>query len=42
MEVTDKVTGEVKTAIPVKPDEWKIVLENADGKKSYFSGLTAN
>ena len=34
-EVTDKVTGEVKTAIPVKTDEWKIVLENADGKKSY-------
>lgn len=35
LEVTDKITGEVKTAIPVKPDEWKIVLENADGKKSY-------
>lgn len=35
LEVTDKTTGEIKTAIPVKPDEWKIVLENADGKKSY-------
>ena len=35
LEVTDKTTGEIKTAIPVKPDEWKIVLENADGKKPY-------
>ena len=35
LEVTDKTTGDIKTAIPVKPDEWKIVLENADGKKSY-------
>ena len=35
LEVTDKTTGEIKTAIPIKPDEWKIVLENADGKKSY-------
>ena len=35
LEVTDKTTGEIKTAIPVKPDEWKFVLENADGKKSY-------
>lgn len=26
LEVTDKATGEIKTAIPVKPDEWKIVL----------------
>ena len=31
----NKTTGEIKTAIPVKPDEWKFVLENADGKKSY-------
>ena len=35
LEVTDKTTGEIKTAIPVKPEEWKIVLENVDGKKSY-------
>lgn len=35
LEVTDKTTGDIKTAIPVKLDEWKIVLENADGKKSY-------
>lgn len=35
LEVTDKTTGDIKTVIPVKPDEWKIVLENADGKKSY-------
>ena len=35
LEVTDKTTGDIKTAIQVKPDEWKIVLENADGKKSY-------
>ena len=35
LEVMDKTTGEIKTAIQVKPDEWKIVLENTDGKKSY-------
>lgn len=35
LEVTDKTTGDIKTAIPVKLDEWKIVLENVDGKKSY-------
>lgn len=35
LEVTDKTTGEVKTAIPVKPDKWKIDLVDANGKKAY-------
>ena len=35
LEVTDKTTGEVKTAIPVKPDKWKIDLVDANGKKTY-------
>lgn len=33
--VTDKETGEVQSAIPVKPDKWKIVNVDADGKKTY-------
>ena len=35
LEVTDKQTGEVINAIPVKDDKWKIQLENKDGKKSW-------
>nr|WP_297659349.1 transposase [uncultured Prevotella sp.] len=39
LEVTDKSTGEVQTALPVKSGKWKIVNVNADGKKTcrYFS-----
>ena len=33
LEVTDKYTGEVITAIPVKDDKWKIQTENKKGKK---------
>ena len=35
LEVTDKQTGEVINAIPVKDDKWKIQVENKDGKKSW-------
>lgn len=35
LEVTDKQTGEVITAIPVKDDKWKILVENKEGKKSW-------
>lgn len=35
LEVTDKQTGEVINAIPVKDDKWKILAENKDGKKSW-------
>lgn len=35
LEVTDKQTGEVITAIPVKDDKWKIKVENKEGKKSW-------
>lgn len=35
LEVTDKQTGEVINAIPVKDDKWKILVENKDGKKSW-------
>ena len=33
--VTDKQTGEVINAIPVKDDKWKIQVENKEGKKSW-------
>lgn len=32
----DKATGEIKTAIPVKPDKWKINLVDTNGKKTYW------
>ena len=35
LEVTDRRTGEVLTAIPVKDDKWKVQVENKDGKKSW-------
>ena len=35
LEVTDRQTGEVLTAIPVKDDKWKVQVENKDGKKSW-------
>lgn len=35
LEVTDKQTGEVINAIPVKDDKWKIQVESKDGKKSW-------
>lgn len=35
LEVTDKQTGEVINAIPVKDDKWKIQVENKEGKKSW-------
>ena len=35
LEVTDKQTGEVFNAIPVKDDEWKIQVENKNGNKSW-------
>lgn len=35
LEVTDKQTGEVINAIPVKDDKWKIQVLNKEGKKSW-------
>ena len=35
LEVTDKQTGEVINAIPVKVDKWKIQVLNKEGKKSW-------
>ena len=35
LEVTDKQTGEVITAIPVKDDRWKILIEGKEGKKCW-------
>ena len=35
LEVTDKQTGEVINAIPVKDGKWKIQVESKDGKKSW-------
>lgn len=35
LEVTDKHTGEVRTAIPVKANRWKIGLKDANGKMSW-------
>jgi hypothetical protein len=35
LEVTDKQTGEVIKAIPVKDDKWKIQVTNKEGKKSW-------
>ena len=35
LEVTDKQTGEVITAIPVKDDRWKILVEGKEGKKCW-------
>ena len=35
LEVTDKQTGEVINAIPVKDDKWKIQVTNNEGKKSW-------
>lgn len=39
LQVTDKTTAEVQTAIPVKQDRWKIAVESPNGKKTwrYFS-----
>ena len=34
LEVTDKQTGEVITAIPVKDDKWKIQVENKEGRRA--------
>ena len=35
LEVTDKQTAEVITAIKVKDGQWKVAVENSKGKKSY-------
>ena len=35
LEVTDKQTGEVLTATPVKEGQWKIKVTNKEGKKSW-------
>ncbi len=35
LEVTDKHTGEVQTAIPVKANRWKIGLKDANGRMSW-------
>ena len=35
LEVTDRQTGEVLTAIPVKDDKWKVQVEGKDGKKGW-------
>lgn len=35
LEVTDKQTGEVTKAIPVKKDQWKIKVTNKEGKQSW-------
>lgn len=32
LQVTDKTTAEVQTAIPVKQDQWKISVESSNGK----------
>ena len=39
LQVTDKTTAEVQTAIPVKEGRWKIPVESPNGKKTwrYFS-----
>ena len=39
LEVTDKTTAEILTAIPVKEGQWKVAVENPNGKKTwrYFS-----
>ena len=34
LKVTDKLTGEVINAIPMKDDTWRIQVENKDGKKN--------
>lgn len=40
LEVTDKQTGEVINAIPVKDNKWKIQVTNKEGKKSWrYFGL---
>jgi hypothetical protein len=35
LEVTDKLTGEVMVAIPVKGDKWKIKVTDKDGKSTW-------
>ena len=35
LEVTDRQTGEVLTAVPVKDDKWKVQVEGKDGKKGW-------
>lgn len=34
LQVTDKTTAEVQTAIPVKQDQWKISVESSNGKRT--------
>lgn len=35
LQVTDKTTAEVQTAIPVKQDQWKISVESSNGKRTW-------
>ena len=35
LQVTDKTTAEVQTAIPVKQDQWKIPVESSNGKRTW-------
>ena len=35
LEVTDKTTAEVQTAIPDKQDQWKISVESSNGKRTW-------